>query len=99
MFNLTRLRIYQGASPASPLFLDYDNSILTRFRFISYLRHLIVRLGLDENAYGGYSFRIEAATSAGSALKVILFKPWEGGNQIVMSGISERLLTVCTKPS
>ena len=43
--------------------------------------------------------RIEAATSAGSALKVILFKPLEGDNQIVMSGISERLLIVCTKPS
>ena len=61
-------RIHQGASPASPLFLDYD-SILTRFRFIFYLRHLIVRLGLDKNAYGGHSavsFRIGAATSAGS---------------------------------
>ena len=60
-------RIHQGASPASPLFLDYDDSILKRFRLISYLRHLMVRLGLDENAYGGHSFRIGAATSAGSA--------------------------------
>ena len=33
------------------------------------------------------------------ALKIILFKPWEGGHQIVILGISEHLLIVCTKPS
>ena len=57
----------QGASNSSPLFLDYDNCVLTRYRFIAYLRHLLVRMGLNEKLYGGHSFRIGAATTAGAA--------------------------------
>ena len=38
----------QGASNSSPLFLDYDNCVLTRYRFITYLRLLLVRMGLNE---------------------------------------------------
>ena len=57
----------QGASNSSPLFLDYDNYVLTRYRFITYLRHLLVRMGLNEKLYGGHSFRIGAATTAESA--------------------------------
>ena len=67
MRNFIARRLRQGASQNSPLFQDYDNSILTRFRFISYLRHLLVRMGLDEKSYGGHSFRIGAATAAGAA--------------------------------
>ena len=36
----------KGASNSSPLFLDYDNCVLTRYRFITYLRHLLVRMSL-----------------------------------------------------
>ena len=67
MRNFIARRLRQGASQNSPLFQDYDNSILTRFRCISYLRHLLVRMGLDEKSYGGHSFRIGAATAAGAA--------------------------------
>ena len=67
MRNFIARRLRQGASQSSPLFQDYDNSILTRFRFISYLRHLLIRMGLNENLYGGHSFRIGAATAAGAA--------------------------------
>ena len=55
----------QGASNSSPLFLDYDNCVLPRYRFIAYLRHLLLRMGLNEKLYGGHSFRIGAATTAG----------------------------------
>ena len=66
MSNFIARRLRQGASRNSPLFQDYDNSILTRFRFISY-RHLLVRMGLDEKSYGDNSFRIGAAMAAGAA--------------------------------
>ena len=67
MRKFISLRRYQGASNSSPLFLDYDNCVLTRYRFIAYLRHLLVRMGLNEKLYGGHSFRIGAATTAGAA--------------------------------
>lgn len=47
-----------------PFFVTDSASPLTRTVFISYLRTVISRLGLDDGVYSGHSFRIGAATSA-----------------------------------
>jgi hypothetical protein len=56
----------QGAYGASPLFLDYDHSVLTREKFVTYLRHLLSLTGLQESEFTAHSFRVGAATTAGS---------------------------------
>ena len=43
---------------------DADNLVLSRNQFISYLRHLLVLIGLNDKNYNGHSFRISAATTA-----------------------------------
>ena len=67
MLKFIQIRIKQGATMQSPLFMEADHSVLTRDRFIRYLRHLLACLGLDDSKYCGHSFRIGAATSAGAA--------------------------------
>ena len=67
MFQFVQMRISQGANKSDPLFVDFNGAVLTRHQFISYLHHLLCRLGVDTNKYSGHSFRIGAATSAASA--------------------------------
>ena len=67
MQKFIQMRISQGAVGLSPLFVDFDNSVLTRDKFIRHMRHLLSRLGCNDSKYCGHSFRIGAATSAASA--------------------------------
>ena len=64
MGKFIQIRTRHGLDVTSPLFMEYNNTVLTRSAFISYLCHMINRLGKDNNAYCGHSFRIGAATSA-----------------------------------
>ncbi|XP_021367462.1 uncharacterized protein LOC110459501 [Mizuhopecten yessoensis] len=50
-----------------PFFVTDSGSPLSRTTFISYLRTVISRLGLDDRVYSGHSFRIGAATSAANS--------------------------------
>jgi len=50
-----------------PLFIDGNGQAFSRDLFISYLRQLLCRLGLQDQLYSGHSFRIGAATSAAAA--------------------------------
>lgn len=49
------------------LFLDHQLQPLTRQYFLTQLKTLIERLGLDNSQYSGHSFRIGAATSCSAA--------------------------------
>ena len=51
-------------SPSSPLFINDVNSPLTRAMFVSYIKKILDRLGINSALYNGHSFRIGAATSA-----------------------------------
>ncbi|XP_033739168.1 uncharacterized protein LOC117326521 [Pecten maximus] len=66
MVARTSLRI-PSDNPRSPFFIT-DNAIpLTRNTFITNLRVILSRLGLNDSAYSGHSFRIGAATSAATS--------------------------------
>ena len=67
MRKFIQIRTRHGSDVTSPLFMEYNNTVLTRSAFISYLRHMLTRLGKDDSAYCGHSFRIGAATSAAAA--------------------------------
>lgn len=66
-------RLAQGASPASPLFIDSfcskegEVKPLMRSSFITYLKETLTLAGIDHTSYNGHSFRIGAATSAAAA--------------------------------
>ena len=62
-----KLRYELGANQSSPLFVDADKSVLSRDHFLTYLHHLLARLGLDTTKFNGHSFRIGAATSAAAS--------------------------------
>ena len=47
-----------------PLFRFRDGHALTRERFVDQVRKVLRKVGIDQNAYSGYSFRIGAATTA-----------------------------------
>ena len=61
------LRRTMQASPEDPLFILPGGEPLTRNSFLSMLKCLLLRLGLDASKYTGHSFRIGAATSAEAA--------------------------------
>ena len=67
MCKFIHRRIKQGAKGSDPLFVDADIAMLSRSQFISYLRHLLVIIGLNDSDYNGHSFRIGAATTAAQA--------------------------------
>ena len=50
-----------------PLFVLADNRPLTRTSFVTMLRVVLGKLGLDSTLYAGHSFRIGAATTAAAA--------------------------------
>ena len=50
-----------------PLFVDAHNQPFSRDLFISYLREVLNKLGYDENAFCGHSFRKGFASSMSSA--------------------------------
>lgn len=51
----------------SPLLVDCDGSVLSRDKFINYLKQILRILGLDDTKFNGHSFRIGAATSAAAS--------------------------------
>ena len=55
------------ATAARPLFEFTSGAPLTRTALTSHLRRLLRQQGLDETLYASHSFRIGAATAAGSA--------------------------------
>jgi hypothetical protein len=68
-----------------PLFQFESGASLTLATLISHLRSLLQQQALDETLYASHSFRIGAATAAGSAgLPTWLL---DAGPQIVMKGI------------
>ena len=67
MLAFISLRLQQGATAESPLFLEFTQSVLTRSKLIYYLHHILCILGIDDTAYSGHSFRIGAATTAAAA--------------------------------
>ena len=64
MRHYLKLRSYHAQSP---LFLLADGTVLTRFKFITSLRCLPAKVGLQAELYAGHSFRIGAATTAAAA--------------------------------
>ncbi len=64
MKSYTDLRLHSGADASDPLFIDMNGSVLSRRSFISTLKMILTKLGIDANAYSGHSLRIGAATSA-----------------------------------
>lgn len=54
-------------SSAGPLFQFQDGSFLTREKFVSEVRQLLMAAGIDPEPYAGHSFRIGAATTAAQA--------------------------------
>ena len=67
MVKYYSIRLSQGASASSPLFVDSHGSVLTRGYFLTQVHHLCQILGLDTKQCSGHSFRIGAATSAAAA--------------------------------
>ena len=57
----------RGFCPEAPLFVLADNRPLTRTSFVTMLRVVLGKLGLDSTLYAGHSFRIGAATTAAAA--------------------------------
>ena len=60
-------RLAQGALASDPLFVVDDGSALTRYVFITALKHTLTLANFSPEAYSGHSFRSGAATSAGAA--------------------------------
>lgn len=66
MRRYMQLRLQQGVNSESALFY-YNQSSITRVKFIEYMRQVLEVVGLDTKNYNGHSFRIGAATSAAAA--------------------------------
>ena len=64
MYKFVSTRLGSGANLKSPLFIDSDDKILSRDKFIVYIRDILSKIGLCDLDYCGHSFRIGAATSA-----------------------------------
>ena len=64
MRHYIKLRSYHAQSP---LFLLVDGTVLTRVKFVTSLRCLLTKVGLQAELYAGHSFRIGAATTAAAA--------------------------------
>ena len=54
----------RGFCPEAPLFVLADNRPLTRTSFVTMLRVVSGKLGIDSTLYAGHSFQIGAATTA-----------------------------------
>ena len=48
---------------AGPFFRLQDGTPLTKAQFVSRVRGILSRVGIDTSAYTGHSFRIDAATT------------------------------------
>lgn len=59
-------RFQRNPSPETPLFVDLTGAAVTRAKFLSLFKHALDSLGIDSTYYSGHSFRIGAATTAGS---------------------------------
>ncbi|XP_060069332.1 uncharacterized protein LOC132549415, partial [Ylistrum balloti] len=57
MYKYLQTRQSRGATGDAPLFVEPNNSVLTRDHFITYLRHILSVLGIDSSKYCGHSFR------------------------------------------
>ena len=49
------------------MFVDKCSNPISRTVFLTWLEHVLLRVGLDPTVYSGHSFRIGAATSAAHA--------------------------------
>ena len=67
MHEYLSIRKKCGGTCSAPLFITSDGSVLTRARFIHMLRDVLYRLGYNQAAFCGHSFRIGAATAASKA--------------------------------
>lgn len=69
MSQYLQLRLRSRAVSTSPLFIkdEFEPVPLSRNIFVNYLKEICRRLGFDESAYSGHSFRIGAASSAAAA--------------------------------
>ena len=65
MRHYLKLRSYHAQTP---LFLLADGTTLSRFKFVTSLRCLLTKVGLQAELYAGHSFRIGAATNAAAAV-------------------------------
>jgi len=61
-----RHRMQSNAGSQDPLFIDVNNVALSRNNFLNMLKHALTCVGYDSSMYSGHSFRIGAATTAGS---------------------------------
>ena len=61
MMNYLQVR---GMSPSGPLFQFSDGRVLTRKRFVDFVRAGLKKADIDDRNYSGHSFRIGAATTA-----------------------------------
>lgn len=66
MRRYMKLRVTQNTNLESALFY-YHQAMVTRVKFIEYMRQVLEVVGLDTQNYNGHSFRIGAATSAAAA--------------------------------
>ena len=64
MRHYLKLKSYHAQSP---LFLLADGTVLTRVKFVTSLRCLLTKVGLQAELYAGHSFRIGAVTTAAAA--------------------------------
>lgn len=62
-----KIRRSTGAQPGDPLFIDRENHALTRDYFLTKLKELVTKVGMQSCNFSGHSFRIGAATSAANA--------------------------------
>ena len=67
MFSFLRTVRCESFLSDEPLFVDAHNQPFSRDLFISYLRDVLNKLGYDENAFCGHSFRKGFASSMASA--------------------------------
>ena len=61
------IRIRDQCDVHSPFFCSQYGQPFTRRVFVSRLKHLLLRLGIDSTSYSGHSMRVGAATSAAAA--------------------------------
>ena len=64
--KLLMVRKRCGATPLDPIFVDSDGKCFNRPLFLSKIRTVLTRIGVDDKLYNTHSFRIGAATTAGS---------------------------------
>lgn len=62
--DYVKLRLNAGAQLSDPLFLNDKGLTLHRDFFITSIKSILQKIGLNPEAYSGHSFRIGAATTA-----------------------------------